>query len=431
MKRELYMAEIFPKVVAAHRPAEVTIRSLDSSFPLEEGGNYRIEVLPLTESTEETRKTYWSATTVAQNGQVTCVCPFGAEQEYYVRLFGGDQKLLLQLSVYALEDDLYGTRAYRRDLHAHSCFSDGRESPEFIAAEYRKNGFDFMALTDHRKMEPSLGLIEFYKGLPVDLRMFPGEEVHLAHNHIHIVNFGGEISVNGLFRSDPEGYEKEVRALAAALTCPEGVNAFEYASCLWIYDKIRKGGGLGIYAHPHWLADVYHVPDAMTWHQFRTHAFDAFELLGEQTSLENNMQVAIYHQARAEGLQIPIVGSSDEHSVLSGKWFTESQTLVFAENCEKETLIGSIKAGRSAAVEAYHGESPKAHGPYRMVSYALFLLKEYFPVHDQLCLMEGQAMHEYVKAVRGAGDAAKAAAMLGLLHGGTEELNRRYFDARP
>ena len=430
MKRELHMVDIFPKVVAAHKPAMLTLRILDSSYNLEEGTTYRIEVLPLTESAECTECQNYVTTCVAINNQITFTYNFRGEQEYYVRMLRNDGTRVVQMSVYALEDDLYGTCAYRGDLHVHSCFSDGRESPEFIAAEYRKYGFDFMAITDHRVMEPSLGVIEYYKDLPIDLRLFTGEEVHLADNHIHIVNFGSDISINTLFRDDPERYHAEVEAIAGTLSCPEGVNTFEYAACIWIYNKIRQNNGLGIYAHPHWLSDVYHVRDAMTWYQFRTHAFDAFELLGGQTSEENNMQLAIYNEARAEGLRIPIVGSSDSHSVLNGQWFTESQTLVFAKNTEKKALFDSIKAGLSVAVEAYHGEHQKVHGSYRMVSYALFLLHNYFPIHDQLCMLEGQAMHEYVKSNPDSAAKTRAVAMLKLLHGQIDELNERYFGVK-
>ena len=33
----------------------------------------------------------------------------------------------------------------------HTFRSDGHQAPAIVAAEYRKNGYDFLALTDHRK----------------------------------------------------------------------------------------------------------------------------------------------------------------------------------------------------------------------------------------------------------------------------------------
>jgi hypothetical protein len=40
-------------------------------------------------------------------------------------------------------------RFYRGNLHTHSTRSDGAKSPADVAAIYRENGYDFLALTDH------------------------------------------------------------------------------------------------------------------------------------------------------------------------------------------------------------------------------------------------------------------------------------------
>ena len=58
--------------------------------------------------------------------------------------------------VYAVNDDLFGKRAYKGDLHSHSVYSDGSEHYTEVAANYRSSGFDFMALTDHYRRFPSL-----------------------------------------------------------------------------------------------------------------------------------------------------------------------------------------------------------------------------------------------------------------------------------
>ena len=89
--------------------------------------------------------------------------------------------------------------------------------------------------------------------------------MHTPDNHIHIINFGGSISVNGLYRQDKDLYYREVREIESSLPrLPEGVSRFEYAACLWSIEHIRQGGGLAVYCHPHWLSNVYHVRDSMT-----------------------------------------------------------------------------------------------------------------------------------------------------------------------
>ncbi|MEG0014898.1 MAG: PHP domain-containing protein [Cellulosilyticaceae bacterium] len=425
MKKELELYDIYPKVVKSHTESMITIESIDYSTHFIEGKDYTVMVLPLFESVQnEIGQSYFQTTVTAVNNKLVINYLFGNEQEHYIRVLDDAGKISVQLSIYALDPDLYSRKPYKGDLHVHTCFSDGKESPEFVAATYRKKGFDFLAITDHHQYEPSLRAIDAYKDAPIALKIFPGEEVHGLDNHIHIVNFGSEYSVNKLFKENPEQYYEEVQAIASELTCPEGVNAFEYAACLWTYDHIRKGNGLAIFAHPHWLANVYHVRDAMSLYQFENRSFDAFELIGGQSSIENNMQLAFYHEARAKGLtHIPIVGSSDSHSVLSGKLFDEMKTIVLAPSNEKSDIITSIKDQYSVAVESYHGEHYKVHGEYRLVSYTLFLLEHYFPLHDELCIEEGRAMLDYVRQVESAKD------FLALMEMRTATLLNKYFNA--
>ena len=41
-------------------------------------------------------------------------------------------------------------KLYKANLHLHTNLSDGRKSPEEARAIYRENGYDFLAITDHR-----------------------------------------------------------------------------------------------------------------------------------------------------------------------------------------------------------------------------------------------------------------------------------------
>lgn len=42
---------------------------------------------------------------------------------------------------------------YRGCLHTHSLWSDGNALPELVVKWYRDNGFDFMTLSDHTKLQ--------------------------------------------------------------------------------------------------------------------------------------------------------------------------------------------------------------------------------------------------------------------------------------
>ena len=424
MNKLLELYDIYPKVLPSHQKSTLTIEALDYSVFFEEGKTYTLMVLPLRESLQGEYSDYPTCTATCASQRLTFSHTFGSEQEYYIRILDATGTPFLQLSVYVLDEDLYGCRPYKGDLHVHTCFSDGKESPELVVAKYRQHGFDFLAITDHHQYAPSLRAISTYSDVSLGIQLFPGEEVHSPDNHIHIVNFGGEESVNDLFAKDPQTYYEEVNKLAKTLTCPEGVNPFHYSACLWTYDKIRKGNGLAIFAHPHWLANVYHVRDAMTLHQLTEQPFDAFELIGGQSPIENNMQLAFYHEAQLKlGKPIPIVGSSDSHGVLEGDLFDAMKTIVLSPTNTKSDLIESIKALRSVAIEDYRGEHYKVHGSYRMVSYVIFLLENYFPLHDTLCYEEGRAMLDYIRGHEG------AKAHLTYLQPRTHQLLAKYFGA--
>lgn len=43
-------------------------------------------------------------------------------------------------------------------------------------------------------------------------------------------------------------------------------------------------------------------------------------------------------------------------------------------------------------------------GLFRLVKYALYLIREVFPLHDELCFDEGQLMIRYISGDTSAGD---------------------------
>lgn len=64
------------------------------------------------------------------------------------------------------------------DLHVHSCFSDGKERPEFLVEYSKSVGLDLIAITDH---DTSRGA-ELVKG-----RALLGQEVTTEYGHVVII----------------------------------------------------------------------------------------------------------------------------------------------------------------------------------------------------------------------------------------------------
>lgn len=408
-------------------------REKDSPFPFppevfqpDRDAEYRIYFLPMQESMEPDPLSVCESVLVrpAGDGSLVFEHTFQGEQEYRLVVMdpAGSGRELLRLSLYALLPDLYGRRAYRGDLHVHSYFSDGREDPLIVAANYRKQGFDFMALTDHHKMYPSRMLADACRDLPSDLAVFTGEEVHVPYpSYIHAVNFGGSWSVNEYYEAHREECDAEIARLAESLDAPDGLNSLRLAERVWVARQIERSGGLSILVHPHWINNAYNMPDAVTDYLFAHEVYGAFELLGGQSVHENNMQTAFYHDQRALGRRIPIVGSSDSHGTEPPVYFTWISTLAFAGGKSLAELTGAIRDFYSVAVESCPGEGYRVHGPYRLVKYARYLLDHYFPRHDELCWEQGRLMKEWA-----CGDES-ALSMLESIQGRTDAFAERFF----
>ncbi len=424
MKPELGEFDVYPRAVRAGRETEITIRPLYDHTLFKSPFLYRLLMFPAGGLPGQPGSTNaFEVEPDWTDGLLKFRYPFANEQEYILvveNTSGLPRARSYEFRFFALEDDLFNRRPYKGDLHMHSYRSDGIELPAYVAGACRRIGLDFMAVTDHRQYEPSLEAIHAFQGLPADLRIYPGEEVHPPDNPVHIINFGGSFSLNQVFRQDEERYRAEVAVIAVGLSdFPADVDPYIYASCVWCFNQIRAGGGLGVFCHPYWLSrHRYDISETIVSLVLERQPYDALELLGGYHLYEielNMLQVARYHEERARGKRIPIVGVSDAHGCerdLFG-WF---YTVVFSPTSGLPDLVQSVKDLYSVAIDALPENPPRAHGPFRLVLYAHFLLREIFPLHDALCLEEGRQMLAFL-----AGD-PHAEAQLGALQGRTAAL---------
>lgn len=445
VKIELTNYDIFPKVFRCDTPVEVTIKPLGLHAAFE--GEYTIQVRAFNEGNsakypERNNLKEYNASP-CDDGCLRFTHTYKDEQEHFVDILKEGKKLV-RLSVYSLLDDLVGRYPFRGDLHMHTTRSDGNQAPAIVAANYRKNGYDFLAMTDHDSYYPSLEAINAYKDVPIEYNLVTGEEVHLEGNDIHIVNFGGKYSVNALMPGDHhmdvgdgkdlrsidgecpdvisvDEYKRQVNELIETLNIPDGIEKFTYASCVWIFNHIKKADGLGIFAHPYWLQNVLHVPESLTEYIMATQPFDAFEVLGGENYFEQNgWQTIRYYEDRAKGRKYPIVGSTDSHSSVHNRNALIASTIVFAPENTREGIVYSIKDFYSVAVDSISTEL-RVVGEMRFVRYATFLLREFFPLHDELCFEEGRLMKDYT-----CGD-EDAAETLRFISGRMKKQREKYF----
>lgn len=208
-----------------------------------------------------------------------------------------------------------------------------------------------------------------------------------------MVNIGGNYSVNEIYLNDPERVRREAAELEGTVPVPGGLDKNEYLNRVWLYREIKKSGGYAIFPHPYWNIGYSHTPTKMSRAVIKNGLCDAFEVMGGCSPKENNLQVALYNELTAEGCDIPIVASTDSHTVSEHK-HTQYATVVFAGD---DGVLGAVSEKYSVAVEKLVNENARVWGALRLASYTHFLLENYFPVHDDLCNVSGTLMCGYIK----------------------------------
>lgn len=451
--------DVFPKVFVKGKESEINIRSLGARPAFEPGKEYDVVICALEGGTP------WDYPATGDFRELKLTCSddlsfkfrytFDKEMMYFIRFLNDEGRKIIQFPVYCVEKDLAGRWPLTGDLHMHTTESDGSQCPEVVCANYRNHGYDFMVVSDHGRYYPSLNAIKAFKGVKTGLTIVPGEEVHMPRVHdqrcdFHIVNFGGEYSINFLTETGAaieKGHAKKIRSLngkcpefmplpewedkmeklAKKIKAPKDVDALQAAVAKWIFDEIRKANGLGIFAHPTWISNVYHVPEAFNRFITENKYFDAFEVLGGENYFEHNgFQTVKYYEDKAKGIRYPIVGSTDSHSSNpSNRNAYICSTMVFSPKNERTALISSIKDFYSVAIDTISTEF-RVVGDNRLVRYATFLLKEYFPLHDELCFEEGRLMKQYVTGTEE--ERAEAKAVLNVIGDRVQKHREKYFD---
>ena len=115
------------------------------------------------------------------------------------------------------------------------------------------------------------------------------------------------------------------------------------AACVWIFNHIRKAGGVGIYCHPYWISDMFQVPENITEYMLTQHPFDAYELLGGEVYYEQNgFQIASWNDIRAKGIDFPIVASTDSHCSYPTSPISHAvRTIAFSPENKREAILDS------------------------------------------------------------------------------------------
>lgn len=391
----------YPSVVCVGAETEITIFPRDLSRIFRSEMKYELCIFALGEDflSYHDPLTYDHPFTI-ENGCMKFSHTFEMEQEYSIRFreIGGAE---LTVPLYAVENDLYGLRPLKGDLHAHTWYSDGQDGIPMTPADYREEGFDFFALTDHNRMYPSQLINELYESVPLGMHMMSGEEVHTPGSTLHIVHVGGRESVSARYIHSPDEYASEVDAIAESLTDIPDYYRRKAAMAKWACDAIHAVGGMAIFAHPFWKPKNYNVSEEFCRILFKMGIFDALEVIGGTGSKSNNMHLALWQEQLMAGNKMPVVGSSDSHNHdFEAGGFGRLFTVVFAKENTTEAILEAIRGGWSVAGElpAESSKDVRFYGAQlRLVRFAHFLFENYFNETWRLCIGEGILMRRYAE----------------------------------
>lgn len=175
---------ITPRIIPCSTNCTIVIKARYQFVSLT--GNYSVTIFPRYQYSYDSVKEgafYEPFVVTADNGVIKFNYDFEQEQEYIIQIKSvveqGKITPVIESSVYALKEDLYKKKVMKGDLHLHTTFSDGLESPEHRTVMARENGFDFLAITDHNGYHGSKYLIEKMKVCPnVSVRRKQPLQVH-------------------------------------------------------------------------------------------------------------------------------------------------------------------------------------------------------------------------------------------------------------
>ncbi len=370
-------------------------------------GSFKVIIMPYYEYDLKHDESYIpiSINVEAKDHKVSFKYTFDHEDCYKIGLFyvEGDKEYLLFVNdVYALENDLYELQYYKADLHLHTYFSDGIESPELVAASTRERGMDIIAITDHNNFYGSVVARERVKEMGLNMTVILGEEYAMAYSPMHILAYGTETEVDRKYLSLDIAETDEVKEIIAQR---EDINCdtIIYGCTQALLDEVRRQGGISVLAHPYWRpirSDGRNdTPESVFLELSKDKRFDGIEVVSGSKPGEHhvaNLQAAFARELLHNELNVPIIGITDSHCFTNDEIAGTHFTVIFSKSQDPKDAVEALKEGRCVAVEMIDG-TPICYGQHRYMKFVNFLIANYFPERDRKAMVEAiLAKEKYV-----------------------------------
>ena len=208
-----------------------------------------------------------------------------------------------------------GMPFWKGNTHCHSTISDGALTPQEVMDYYESRGYDFLAITDHRKLSnpghTEKGML-LLSGMEWDFNL-PGQALHLVG-----IGMGPEVMARNLSLS------------------PQ--------SCI---NQYRRAGGRAILCHPAWSLNTISTMCALR-------GVTAAEIYNSTSTTPWNGERAdsslLLDMAAVQGTYYRYVAADDSHHY-TPKEAGRSWTMVQSPECTWESLRDALDAGRFYATQ--------------------------------------------------------------------------------
>jgi predicted metal-dependent phosphoesterase TrpH len=206
-----------------------------------------------------------------------------------------------------------GRTWYRGDLHLHTVHSDGQWEPADLVAAARGAGLDFIVSTEHNTVTAA-GI--WGRHCVDDLLVIDGEEVTTRNGHLVAAGLRAGSLIDWRYRAADDVLPHQVA-------------------------RIHDDGGLAIAAHPF-------CPYVGCAWKFGFDDVDAVEVWNGPWTPDDEVSLRQWDASLAVGAGsswLPAVASSDSHH--AGQTVGLGQTVVLADDLERDAILSGVRAGRS------------------------------------------------------------------------------------
>ncbi len=369
--------DITPRIVPVGEKVEIKISSKDKCRKI--AGTYLVMINPLYDFDYVPFEVYKdSIMEVEVHDEVLSFeYLFPKEQQYNVIVGENTENgisILLKTSFYALNLDLYGQKILVGDLHSHTIYSDGFDTPQSVVDSAVRHKLDFIAVTDHNNYQGSVAAKEYAEANKIPITVINGEEYSCSFTNMHIISLGGK---RPLKWEDYQPYpcEKRKRTLQTVL---------EYTEELC--GKIHKNDGVAIMCHPLWKpfrpdGTRLDVPMSLVKTLIEKEFFDAIEVVGgspEEDYMTSQMQFTWAVGFGATPDKVAYVGSTDSHTYTVDPICGKHVTMIIAKEKTQSAIIDSIKNRHTVALKIIDEDTVLCYGSPRLCMLAQFYIMNLF-----------------------------------------------------